>query len=111
MGGSPVVRISRGRFSPEVCETVTRLVGQSAGSLVPALKQLRGLRYYHAGVDRATSTVVNVSIWDDVPAAKQMETLAPMLAERPILEAAGVRFDPIANYESLWTIESKAGSA
>lgn len=40
----------------------------------------------------------------DIDAAKQMDTLAPMLAQRPILEAAGVRFDRIANYESLWTV-------
>jgi hypothetical protein len=29
-----------------------------------------------------------------------------MLAQRPILEAAGVRFDQIANYAPLWKIEA-----
>jgi hypothetical protein len=28
-----------------------------------------------------------------------------MLAQRPILEAAGVQFDRIANYEPSWKIE------
>jgi hypothetical protein len=51
-----------------------------------------------------TSTVVNVSVWTDLDAAKQMDTLGAMLAQRPILEHAGVVFDPIANYEPLWTI-------
>ena len=44
------------------------------------------------------------SIWESLAAAKQMETLAPMLAQRPILEMAGVEFDPIANYEPAWNI-------
>jgi hypothetical protein len=35
-----------------------------------------------------------------------MDTLAPMLAQRPILEQAGVQFDRIANYEPLWTIQA-----
>jgi hypothetical protein len=34
-----------------------------------------------------------------------MDTLAPMLAQRPILEAAGVQFDKIANYEPAWKLE------
>jgi hypothetical protein len=55
-----------------------------------------------------TSTVVNVSVWTDLDAAKHMDTLGPMLAQRPILERAGVRFDPIANYEPLWNIDSTA---
>jgi hypothetical protein len=62
--------------------------------------------YYHAAVDRSTKTVVNVSIWESEEAAREMETLAPMLAQRPILEAVGVRFDAIANYAPLWKIET-----
>ncbi|HEV2653454.1 MAG TPA: hypothetical protein VGT82_00775, partial [Ktedonobacteraceae bacterium] len=78
---------------------------------VPAIKQLRGLLYYHVAVDPITNTVVNVSIWTDLDAARQMDTLAPMLALRPGAERAGVQFDPIANYEPLWTIQaSELGS-
>ena len=75
---------------------------------MPALKQLRGLLYYHAAVDPVTHTVVNVSIWTDLEAAKQMDTLVAMIAQRPILVQAGVQFDPVANYEPLWTINSPA---
>lgn len=108
---SPVVRVSKGHFDPAQYDEVRRLVEASAAPLVPALKQLRGLIYYHAGVDPITNTVVNVSIWTDLDAAKQMDTLAPMLAQRPILEQAGVQFDRIANYEPLWTIQaSELGS-
>ncbi len=96
----PVVRISKGRFSPEKFAEVKRLIDESAIPLVPAIRQLRGLLYYHAAVDAATNTVVNEQ------AAKQMSMLAPMLAQRPILEGAGVKFDEIANYEPAWKIET-----
>jgi hypothetical protein len=102
-----VVRISKGTFAADRLEEVRRLIDQSADPLIPALKRLRGLIYYHAAVDAETSTVVNVSIWTDLDAAKQMDTLAPMLAQRPILEAAGVRFDRITNYQPLWRIDSE----
>jgi hypothetical protein len=101
----PVVRISKGRFAPEKYGEVKRLMTESATSLVPAIQALPGLLYYHAGVDAMTNTVVNVSIWESEQAAKQMNTLAPMLVQRPILEGAGVEFDKIANYEPLWKIE------
>jgi quinol monooxygenase YgiN len=101
---SPVVRISKGRFDADRFPEVKRLIEASATPLVPAIDALAGLLYYHAAVDPHTNTVVNISIWRDEAAAKQMDTLAPMLAQRPILEAAGVRFDPIANYSPLWTI-------
>lgn len=100
----PVVRISRGHFSSERYDEVRRFIEAAAESLIPAIKELRGLIYYHAGVDPITNTVVNVSIWTDLEAAKQMETLAAMLAQRPLAEQAGAQFDPIANYEPLWSI-------
>lgn len=102
----PIVRISKGHFTSVQYDEVRRLIEASAQPLVPALKQLRGLLYYHAAVDPLTNTVVNVSIWTDLDAAKQMDTLAPMLAQRPFLEQVGVQFDRIANYEPLWAIQA-----
>jgi hypothetical protein len=101
----PVVRVARGRFASEKNDEVRRLLAKSATTLGPAIRALKGLLYYHAGVDAHTSTVVNVSIWETDQDASQMDTLAPMLAERPILEAAGVTFDKNANYEPEWKIE------
>jgi hypothetical protein len=86
---APVIRVSRGRFAPEKYRTVINLIEESAASLVPAIQELHGLLYYHAAVDPTTSTVVNVSIWESMADARQMETLPPMLAQRPILEGAG----------------------
>ena len=108
---SPILRISKGKFDAAKYSEVRRLVEESAVPLVPALEKLRGLIYYHAGVDERTSTVVNVSLWSDLDAAKQLDTLAPMLTQRPILESAGVHFDQIANYEPLWNIEGSLNAA
>ena len=102
----PIVRVSRGRFAPEKFDEVKRLISESATPLIPAIRGLRGLLYYHAAVDAKTNTVVNVSIWEAEADAEQMDTLAAMLAQRPILEAAGVEFDKIANYEPAWKIDS-----
>ena len=100
----PVVRVSRGQFAPDRYQEVLELIRASEDALRPALESLRGLIYYHVGVDRETGTVVNVSLWDDMAAARQMDGLAAMLAQRPILERAGVKFDRIANYEPLWSL-------
>jgi hypothetical protein len=102
----PIVRISRGSFPSVQYDEVRQLTEAAAEPLIPAIKQLRGLLYYHVAVDPVTNTVVNVSIWTDLDAAKQMDTLAPMLAQRPIFERAGVQFDRIANYEPLWAIQA-----
>jgi hypothetical protein len=45
-----------------------------------------------------------VSVWETSEDAHQMDSLQPMLAQRPILEAAGVGFEEITNHETLWTI-------
>lgn len=104
---APVVRVSKGRFAPDRYEQVKKLIEDSATTLIPALHQLRGLLYYHAGVDPQTNTVVNVSVWETLEDAKQMDTLQAMLEQRPILESAGVQFDKIANYDPAWKIEAK----
>jgi hypothetical protein len=72
--------------------------------LEPALRQLRGLLHYYVAVDEQASTMVNVSVWTGLAEAKQMDTLAAMLAQRAVFEQLGVRFDPIRNYPTLWTI-------
>lgn len=48
--------------------------------------------------------MVNVSVWTGLAEARQMDTLAPMLAQRDVFEKLGVRFDPIRNYPSLWSV-------
>ena len=106
MTTDPIVRISRGHFPSSQYEEVRRFIEAAAEPMVPAIKSLCGLLYYHVAVDPITNTVVNVSIWTELDAAKQMDTLAAMLALRPGAEQVGIQFDPIANYEPLWTIHA-----
>jgi hypothetical protein len=56
------------------------------------------------GIDREMGYLTNVSIWDSLEHAHQMDSLLPMLAQRPILEGAGVGFESITNHETVWTI-------
>jgi hypothetical protein len=99
------VRVSKGRFSPAQYGEVKQLLEASSVPLVPALRALRGLLYYHVAADPVTNTMVNVSVWESLEDAKQMDTLQAMLAQRAVFEQGGVAFDAIANYEPLWKIE------
>jgi hypothetical protein len=55
-------------------------------------------------VDAMTNSMVNVSVWESLAAAKQMDTLQEMLAQRDIFVRLGVKFQPIRNYSGLWSI-------
>lgn len=99
-----VVRLSRGTFAPERASAVRAKLDEGRAGLEPALRQLRGLVHYYVAVDEQGSTMVNVSVWTELAEARQMDTLAPMLAQRAVFEKLGVRFDPIRNYATLWTI-------
>ena len=101
----PVVRISRGSFKPEDYERIKARLDESQQALVPAIKKLSGCMHYWAGIDLTTSTMVNVSVWKSLADAKQMDTLAPMLALAGEFVKLGVVVErPIANYEILWQI-------
>ena len=84
--------------------TSERLLLESEKALREPLSRLRGLVHYYVGIDRATGYLTNVSVWESLEAAHQMDTLQAMLAQRPVLEAAGVTFEVITNHETLWMI-------
>ena len=100
----PVVRISKGRFNIADLAAVERLLAESEHALLEPLTQLSGLRHYYVGIDRAAGYLTNVSVWDSGEDAHQMDVLQAMLAQRPILEAAGVSFEVITNHDVLWNI-------
>ncbi|MCR6479454.1 hypothetical protein NU688_25070 [Variovorax sp. ZS18.2.2] len=101
----PVLRLSRGAFPAENYATVRDRLEQAQASLVPAIKALQGRLHFWAGADPASNTMVNISVWATLDDAKQMETLAPMLALASEFVAIGVQFErPITNYQSLWEI-------
>jgi hypothetical protein len=100
----PVVRISKGKVDRATVAEVERLLTESEAALRKPLQALNGLRHYYVGIDREQGYLTNVSVWDTLEDAHQMDSLQPMLAQRPILEAAGVSFEAITNHETLWTI-------
>jgi hypothetical protein len=101
----PVLRISRGSFPAEKYTAVRDKLQSSQSSLGPAIKALRGCLHFWASVDPTSNTMINVSVWDTLDNAKQLDTLAPMLALATEFAAIGVQFErPIINYESMWEI-------
>lgn len=99
-----VVRISKGSFDLSRIREIEGLLAGSEQALRQPLEALAGLVHYYVGIDRERGYLTNVSVWDTLEHAHQMDTLQPMLAQRPILEAAGVGFEAITNHETLWTI-------
>jgi len=100
----PVVRVSKGRFNLADIAGAERLLAESERALREPLSRLAGLLHYYVGIDRVAGYLTNVSVWESLEAAHQMDTLQAMLAQRPLLERAGVTFEVITNHETLWTI-------
>jgi quinol monooxygenase YgiN len=98
----PVVRISRGFIKPDDYDTIAKRLEEARQTLVPGIRQLHGCLHYSAGIDHQSNTMVNVSVWRSLTDARQMETLAPMLALADEFSQLGVNFErPIVNYEVL----------
>jgi hypothetical protein len=100
----PVVRISKGKFALEGVAEAERLLREAEASLRGPLQALRGLLHYYVGIDRELGYLTNVSVWETLEDAHQMDSLQPMLALRPAFEEAGMSFETITNHETLWTI-------
>jgi hypothetical protein len=99
-----IIRISKGTFAARDLDEVERLLTASEDSLRAALEAMPGLIHYYVGIDRIAGSATNVSLWDTMEHAHAMTELARMLAQRPLVQAAGVTFDPVTNHEMLWTI-------
>ena len=100
-----IVRISRGSFKPDDYDKIAKRLDEAQRALVPGIRQLDGCLHYWAGIDHHSNTMVNVSVWRSLADAKQMDTLAPMLALAGEFSKLGVDFErPIINYDVLWEI-------
>lgn len=97
----PVVRVSQGFFEPQQHDIVTAKLNEGRSILEPALRALPGLIHYYVSIDLISNSMVNVSIWDSLQAAQQMNILKEMLAQRDIFVALGVKFQPIRNYSDV----------
>jgi hypothetical protein len=65
---------------------------------------LRGLLHYYVAVDATSNSMINVSVWESLTAAKQMDSLREMLAQRDIFLGLSVKFQLIRNYPGPWSI-------
>jgi quinol monooxygenase YgiN len=85
----PVVRISQGFFAPALLTEVRAKLEAGRSSLDPALRALPGLLHYYVAIDAESNSIVNVSVWDSLEAAEQMNTLEAMRAQREIFVQLG----------------------
>ena len=99
-----IVRISKGSFPLDRLADAEQALAASEAVLRSALERMPGLVHYYVAIDRDAGQLTNVSVWDTIDHARAMSQLKEMLAQRPVLEAAGVVFEPITNHDTLWTI-------
>ena len=99
-----IVRVSIGHFAPEKAEEVAQKLSVWEAKLRPAIQALSGNIAYYVAIDKEKNYMTNVSLWQTLDHAKQMGSLAEMLAQRTEFEALGVKFIPITNHEVLWKI-------
>jgi hypothetical protein len=100
-----VVRISLGRFEASHYEAVRQKLIESQTILMSAIKALKGNLAFYAAIDRENSVMSNVSVWETMADAKQLDTLQAMLDLAQSFTAAGVHFErPITNHETLWVV-------
>ena len=99
------VRISKGRYKPELHAEVTARLDASSRSLIPAIAAMPGCLSYYVGSEEASGTMVNVSVWDTLEHAQAMGSLPEMAALAKEFIALGVEFEhPIINYPVLWRL-------
>ena len=98
------VRISRGQFDPAQGDAIDAMLRASGDTLIPAIRRLAGNLHYYAGIDHASDTMVNVSVWETLEQAQQMGALSEMAAQSGLFRDKGVQFEPIINYETVWEI-------
>jgi hypothetical protein len=98
-----VVRVSILNIPAEHLDHATTMM-TAAESALEGIRELPGLLAYFVGVDRSTSQLSNVSVWDSEEHAKAMSTFQPMLdLAKTFADIPGVTFvRPIPNFDSLW---------
>ena len=99
------VRISKGRYRPELHAEVTSRLEASSNSLVPAISAMPGCHSYYVGTEESSCTMINVSVWDTLENAQAMGALPEMASLAKDFIALGVEFErPIVNYSVLWQL-------
>jgi hypothetical protein len=101
----PTIRVSVLRCQPQDFANLKKMMAESMQVLAPGIRQMRGLIHFYAGEDEAANSLVNVSLWQTLEDAKQLDTFQPMLDLGKVFVRAGATFErPIMNYASQWEI-------
>src|SRR5580698_10873851 len=107
----PTVRVSIIRCEPGRFAKLQQLMVEAEKVLRSGIESMRGLIEFYAGSDEATSSLINVSVWTDLAAAKQLDTYQPMLDLGKEFIAQGAKFErPIMNHATLWQLRPGATS-
>ena len=102
----PVVRVSIIRCAPDRFADIRQMMIEADKVLRPGIESMRGLLAFYAGADEATFSLMNVSTWTDLDAAKQLDHYQPMLDLGKEFVARGATFErPIMNYATLWQLQ------
>jgi hypothetical protein len=107
-----IVRVSILNIPTDFLDYAEKLMAEAESDLAE-IRNLPGLLAYFAGVDRTTSQLSNVSVWDSVEHAKAMSTFQPMIdLATKLAETPGVTFlRPIPNFENIWHWGDASGGA
>ena len=101
----PVIRVSVLRCPPQRFLELRKMMEDSLRVLEPGIRRMAGLIHYYAGADEAVSSLTNVSLWQTLADAKQLDSFQPMLDLGRDFTAHGATFErPIMNYAGLWEI-------
>ena len=101
----PIIRVSVLRCQPEHFAGLKKLMAESMAVLEPGIRPMRGLIHFYAGEDETGNALINVSIWQTLADAKQLDTFQPMLDLGKVFVSKGAIFErPILNYASQWEI-------
>lgn len=99
------VRVSILRCDPPQFADLCKLMAESESVLEPGIRGMRGLIHFYTGVDEATHSLSNVSVWRTLEDARQLDTYQPMLDLGKVFVSKGARFErPVMNYVSQWEI-------
>jgi hypothetical protein len=105
----PVIRVSILRCQPEKFPELRQMMIEADALLRPGIEAMAGLIDFYAGADEAASSLTNVSIWETLENAKQLDTYQPMLDAGKAFVERGATFErPIMNYATLWQLRGPA---
>jgi hypothetical protein len=101
----PVVRVSIFRCARDAFPRLRDELRASEAVLAEGIRAMRGGIDFFAGADEATSSFTNVSVWETLEDARQLDGFGPMLELGRRFTAMGATFErPIMNYATLWRL-------